>query len=298
MSVPADQDRPARPARESDHRARRPRRLAFLHPLVSVRHGTRARCCGRRRRRQRISRLRRRHCRQFDRALAPGCRRRRRRAGAEVPAHVGDGLLLRAAGPARRGDEQPRAVEGAEEARSFPTRAPKRSKRQSSWRATRPGATASSRSSAAFMAGRSARCRSRRARRFSAKDLVRRSAVCITPRFPIRIAAWPDRAPRLLSTRRSATSRIRSSRISSRQTKSRRWSSSRFRAKVATSCRRLNFISACARLTQQARDAPRPRRGAVGDGPHGKDVCDRAFRRRARHRRRRQGHRVRTCRSA
>ena len=102
------------PKAKAHHRARRLGRLAVLHALLSVRDGPRLGRDRRGRRRQRVPRLRRRHCRQLDRPLASRCRRGDRRSGAEVPAHVGHRLLLRAAGASRRGDERHRAVGGAE----------------------------------------------------------------------------------------------------------------------------------------------------------------------------------------
>ena len=58
----------------------------------------------------------------------------------QVPAHVGDRLLLRAAGAARRGD-RPRSCRSTAASRaSSATRAPRPTKRRSSWRAiTRSG---------------------------------------------------------------------------------------------------------------------------------------------------------------
>ncbi len=70
------------------------------YPLVMARGRRRA---GRRRRRQRLPRLHRRHRGHLDRPLPSRCREGHHRAVAEVPAHVGDRLLLRAAGAARRG---------------------------------------------------------------------------------------------------------------------------------------------------------------------------------------------------
>ena len=58
------------------------------------------------------------------------------RAGAEVPAHVGDRLLLRAAGAARRGACRRSRRCRARTDRSSATRAPRRTKRRSSWRSS------------------------------------------------------------------------------------------------------------------------------------------------------------------
>ena len=98
--------------------ARRPRRssratartcLAVLHARLSVRDGE-GRGRGRRRRgRQRVPRLRGRHRGDQHRPRASRRRRAPSRAGAEVPAHVRHGLLLRAAGAAGRGDGRDRA---------------------------------------------------------------------------------------------------------------------------------------------------------------------------------------------
>ena len=110
-SIVAAQDRhdPSRPQRQGHHRPRRQGGVAVLHARLSAGDGPRRRRHRRGRRRQPFPRLRRRHRRQLHRPLASGGRRRHRRPVAEVPAHVGDRLLLRAAGAARRGDRPHRA---------------------------------------------------------------------------------------------------------------------------------------------------------------------------------------------
>ena len=79
------------------------------YPLVMARgEGALRRRC----RRQRVSRLHRRHRGHLDRPFPSRCREGDHRAGAEVPAHVGDRLLLRAAGAPRRGAVGDRADAG------------------------------------------------------------------------------------------------------------------------------------------------------------------------------------------
>ena len=65
------------PEREGDHRARRHRRVAVVHPQLSLRHRARRRVDGRGRRRQRLPRLRGGHRGELDGTLAPRGRRRR-----------------------------------------------------------------------------------------------------------------------------------------------------------------------------------------------------------------------------
>ena len=77
-----------------------------------------------------------------------------RRAGAEVPAHVGHRLLLRAAGAAGGGAGRRSCRSTAACDRSSATPAPRRSKRHQAGALSRPGGRTSSRSSARSTAGR------------------------------------------------------------------------------------------------------------------------------------------------
>src|SRR5258705_341294 len=90
------------------HRARPRPRLALLNARLPAVNRERPRRRRRGRRRQPLPRLHRRDRGGLDRPLASGGRQGDHRPGAEVPAHVGDRLLLRAAGAARRADRRHR----------------------------------------------------------------------------------------------------------------------------------------------------------------------------------------------
>ena len=169
------------------------------------------------------------------------------RAGAAVPAHVGDRLLLRAAGAAGRGARRRSRRSTAACGRSSATPAPKRSRRASSWRATRPAGRTSSRFFGGFHG------RTMGALALTASKAVQRRG--FGPFMPgVFHAPYPDcyRCP-LGARRRTAAPPSASTSSStscsctwSRPTKSRRSSSSRFRAKAATSSRPTSSCSGCA----------------------------------------------------
>ena len=92
------------PESGGDHRARQSAGVDLVHARLPVRDGERRGRGRGGRRRERLSRLRGRHRGHRHGALAPRRHQGDRRSGAQVPAHVGDGLLLRTAGATRRGD--------------------------------------------------------------------------------------------------------------------------------------------------------------------------------------------------
>ena len=135
------QDAAARPERQGDHRARQARRVAVLHARLSARHG--------RRHRRASSRTWTATSSSTAPPASPSTRPATRiptscsaitEQAQQVPAHVGHRLLLRAAGAAGRGAGGDRADRRAACDRSSATPAPRRSRRASSWRATRPAA--------------------------------------------------------------------------------------------------------------------------------------------------------------
>ena len=173
MDAPEIRHAASRPEREGDHRTRQQVRIAVLHQGLSVRHRPRRGRRRRGRRRQSLPRLRRRYCRELDRCQPPRSRQGDHRAGAEVHPHVRDGLLLRAAGPARGGARRDRADSRATCGRFLRIRAPRRPKRRSSWRAITRSVRESSRSSGRFTGGRWVRCLLPRARPYSVAALAR-----------------------------------------------------------------------------------------------------------------------------
>ncbi len=240
-------------ARAQGRGADRPRpggRLAVVHPRLSAGHRARPWIARPGRGRQRVSRLRGRHRGQFHRALASRRRPRDRRSGAEVPPHVGDRLLLRAAGAARRRTGIDRA--GRQSAggwRSFfgnsGTEAIEACLKLARYATGRQNIIA-------FLGGFHGRSMGSLALTAS-KAIQRRGFGPLLP--GVYHAPYPDRyrcplgidAGDLSPRRASITSSTRSSRISSRRTKSPRSSSNRFRAKAGTSSRPTDSCRGCAR---------------------------------------------------
>ena len=232
------------PEGEGDHRSRSPVRVAVVHARLSVRDRARRRGGRRGRRRQPLPRLRRRHRRQLDRRVAPRRRRGDHRAGAEVHPHVGDGLLLRAAGAAGGAAGVDRADRRGRPDASSATPARKRPRRRSSWRAThtkrqddhrvprrvpRPFARIA-------VADREQGDPAARVRSVDARRVSR----AVSRYLPLQRQRRPVRGECAV-----ASSRDQLFVHLSRPTKSPRSSSSRSRARAATSCRRQPSCRAC-----------------------------------------------------
>ena len=247
---------------------------------------------GRRRRRQRVSRLRRRHRRQLDRPLPSRRGRRHRRSGAEVPAHVGHGLLLRAAGAPRRGDERDCAVGRARSGRSSPIPAPKRSRRRSSSR----GTTRRRHGIIAFLGSFHGRTLGSLSLT-SSKAIQRRGFG--PPLGGVYHAPYPNpyRRPAGQSVEQCAAATLD---YIEDQILVNLVSPDEVAAVVVEPIQGEGgyvvpppaFHAAAARADAQARHPADRRRSAVGHGAHRQDVRHRALRRRAGRRRDRQGHRV------
>ena len=178
----------------------------------------------------------------------PGRRRGDHRAGAEVPAHVGHRLLLRAAGAAGRGARRDRADSAAACGRSSATPAPRRSRRASSWRATRPGGT----NIIAFLGGFHGRTHGVAVADGEQGDpapRLRPDDAGRVPRAvsPTAIAARSGSTPETCAggvPRLHRAPAVRAPGVARRSR--RRSSSSRSRARAATSWRRTSSCSGCA----------------------------------------------------
>ena len=223
----------------------------------------------------------------------PGRREGDHRAGAEVPAHVGHRLLLRAAGAARRGAGGDRADSAAACGRFSATPAPKRSKRASSWRATRPAARTSSRSSAAFhgrthglavadgeQGDSAARLRSADARRLSRAVSGPLSAAARARRRRAAPTACLDFIEHQLFAHLVSPDEVAAIVVEPIQGEG--------GYVVAPD----EFLQRLRELTNEARHPARRRRSAVGHGTDREDVRDRVHRRRAGHDGDREGDRV------
>ena len=281
------------PNANGDHRARRHRRVAVVHAQLSLRHRAWRGGDGRGRRRQRLPRLRRRHRGELDRALAPGGRRRDRRAGGPLPAHVRHGLLLRTAGAARGG-----AVGDRADARPVPVVL-----RQLRRRGQRGGDQAGALSLEALVpdrvhgllprpdAGSAVAHREprRAAQGLRAGDRARRVPRAVSRRLPRR------------SRRGGAVARVPRGQDLRAPGRARRGGGDRRRAdpgggRVSRAAARVPAATAGDR--RSTRHPADRRRGAGRHGPHGPHVRDRAQRRAARHHHDGQGHCLRECRSA
>ena len=198
----------------------------------------------------------------------------------QVPAHVGHGLLLRAAGAARRGDGGDRADRSGRRAVVL---------RQLRHRSQRGGDQARALHDEARQHHRVSRLVPRPHAGLAGADVEQASSSAAAsaddagrvPRAVRELLPLPGRPEAGVLRRPSAStsSRTRSSCTSSRPTRSRRSSSSRSRAKAATSCRAPQFHQRLRELTTQARHPAHRRRSAVRHGPHGPDVRVRALRR-------------------
>ena len=240
------------PQGQGAHRARRSGRLAVLHARLSARHRARLRARWSRTSTATSSST----ARPASPSTPPATRiptssRRspsRRRSSCTCRAPIS--TTSRRCGWPRSSRRSRRSTAACD--RSSATRAPKRSRRASSWRATRPDGT----NIIAFLGGFHGRTHGLAvadgqqgdpAPRLRAADAGRVS------RAVPGLLSLPARARRRRPARPSAStsSSISCSCTSSRPTKSRRSSSSRFRARAATSSRRIEFLQRLRELTKQ-----------------------------------------------
>ena len=267
------------------------RRLAVLHARLSAGHRPRRGRARRGRGRQRLPRLHRRHRRDRHRPLAPRRRRGDRRAGRQVPAHVGDRLLLRAAGAARRGAVGDCADAGA--ARSFfgnsGTEANEAALKLARYYTKRQNIIAFLGAFHGRTMGSLSLTASKLTQRRGFGPLVPgvlsravRQLLSLSGRQPSR-----DLRGRVPALHRGAAARAPGLARRSRRDR-RRADSGRGRLRRAAG----RLSSAAARDHDAARHAADRRRSAVGHGPHRQDVRDRAHRRPARRRDDGEGDRV------
>ena len=259
------------------HRLRRAPHLAQPAARLPDRAGARRRAGRRGHRRQRLPRLRGRHRRHLDRPRPP-----RRDRGDHAPGGRPDPLqrlrllpahLRAGGGRARRASRR----SAGRRASSWATRAPRRSRPPSSWRATTPAASTSSPSWARF-----------HGRTYGAVSLTASKAKYHAGFGPLLpgVIHVPFGSEGLDELEQRVFKRL----VPARGIRGGHRRAHPGRGRLRRARRRVP-ASPAADL-RRARHPARRRRGPVGRRAHGQDVGHRALGRRARHPVRRQGHRL------